>query len=62
MHALATSSLRTRPSENWKDGLGDRLGRKCTMRPECMYAGALLIGSSLHAYACLLEIQTATTR
>jgi len=24
------SSLGTRPSENWKEGLGDRLGSKCT--------------------------------
>jgi len=28
-------SLGTRPSENWKEGLGDRLRQKCTMRPEC---------------------------
>jgi len=28
-------SLETRPSENWKEGLGDRLGQKCTVHPEC---------------------------
>ena len=28
-------SLGTRPSENRKEGLGDRLGWKCTLRPEC---------------------------
>jgi len=32
------SSLRTRPLENWKEGLGDRLGQKCTMCPECRRA------------------------
>jgi len=26
-------SLGTRPLENQKEGLGDRLGRKCTLRP-----------------------------
>jgi len=28
------ASLRTRP---WKEGLGNRLGWKCTVRPECRY-------------------------
>ena len=32
------SSLGTRPSGNRKEGLGDRLGRKCTVRPECRHA------------------------
>ena len=34
----AAVSLGTRPSENRKEGLGDRLGRKCTLRPECRRA------------------------
>ena len=31
-------SLGTRPMENRKEGLGDRLGWKCTLRPECRRA------------------------
>ena len=33
-----TVVLQPDPLKNWKEGLGDRLGWKCTVRPECRHA------------------------
>ena len=42
------------PRKNRKEGLGDRLGRKCTLRPECRRAS-----DCMPMRARLLEIETA---
>ena len=45
------------PWKNQKEGLGDRLERKCTPHPECRYASDWFMIACLHAF---IEIQTAT--
>ena len=44
------------PRKNWKEGLGDRLGRKCTVRPECRHA------SDWFTIACLCAFIGNTSR
>ena len=36
--------------KNWKEGLGDRLGWKCAMYPECRHASDWFIIASLRAF------------
>ena len=50
IYPLYFPSLGTRPSENRKEGLGDRLGRKCTVRPECRHASDWFMIAYLHAF------------
>jgi len=38
------------PRKNQKEGLGDRLGRKCTVRPECRHASDCLMIACLRTF------------
>ena len=38
------------PRKNWKEGLGDRLGWKCTVRPECRHTSDWFMIACLHAF------------
>ena len=40
------------PRKNWKEGLGDRLGRKCTMRPACRHTSDWFIKGSAGERSC----------
>jgi len=44
----AKGSLGTRPSENQTEGLGERLGRKCTVCPECRCTSNWFMIAYLH--------------
>jgi len=48
--AMDLLRLGTRPSENRKEGLGDSLGQKCTVRPECRCASDWFMIAYLHAF------------
>ena len=50
MISLVEARLGTRPLENWNEGLGDRLGRKCTVHPECWHASDWSMIACLRAF------------
>jgi len=50
--------LRARPSEKSEEGLGDRLGWKCTVHPECRHASDQFIIACLCAFIGIANFNT----
>ena len=44
------------PQKNQKDGLGDRLGRKRTMHPECRHASDWFMIACLHVFIGIINL------